>query len=51
MASIVSAVLFVLLSRSQAAPAQPAFTCPVAEDPTYGYTPDNPVQVGGGSLS
>src|SRR5688572_2841265 len=50
MASIVSAVFFVLWSQSSAPAAPPASTCAVAEDPTYGYTTENPVQVGGGAM-
>ena len=50
MASIVSAVFFVLWAHSPAPAAPPAPTCAVAEDPTYGYTTENPVQVGGGAM-
>jgi len=47
MTGIVPAIVLILLSQ---APAQTASKCPVSADDTYGYTRENPVQVGGGAM-
>src|SRR3990170_4000446 len=53
MTSIVPAVVFMLLSQAPAQTApepQTASKCPVSQDDTYGYTRENPVQIGGGAM-
>jgi hypothetical protein len=53
MTSIVPAIVFTLVSQA-VAPTTPqpqaASKCPVSQDDTYGFTRENPVQIGGGAL-
>lgn len=44
---LIAAALSSLLAVSQTAPQS---ACPVSDDPTYGFTRENPIQIGGGAL-
>jgi hypothetical protein len=50
MTAIVAPLLLLLLSQGYTAPGQGTPPCEVSTDSTYGYTRDNPIQIGGGAL-
>lgn len=47
MPTFIPLTLLLTLAAAQTAPSPP---CAIADDPTYGFTPENPVEIGGGAL-
>ncbi len=47
---LTSILLTLLLATAAAAQTPPPLPCAVSDDPTYGFTPENPIQIGGGAF-